>query len=120
MPRYELSDGNVILAGQGFIDAHHPGASELPDPPAPPVTLSWPAIVLYRRMTSAERIAIRTLAATDPIAMDFDQTMNHMIASGQTVYENDADLQAGLTYLQSHPSGSPIFTSVRVAELLSA
>jgi len=35
MMKYRLEDGNIILADQDFIDAHHPGAVLLPDGPLP-------------------------------------------------------------------------------------
>lgn len=33
--RFQLSNGNIILADQAFIDQHHPDAVALPDDPAP-------------------------------------------------------------------------------------
>lgn len=119
MPRYKLPNGNVIVADQSFIDANFPGALLLQDPPPPAQVAAWPAYDFYRRFTQAERIAIRQLAATDPAAMDFMQTLDHTIASGSRVLANDPDLQAGLTYLQAHPAGTPVLTAARAAALLA-
>ena len=77
------------------------------------------AFDFYRRFTVAERVGIRTLAQTDPIAADFIATLDATIASGARVLANDPDLIAGLGYLQTQPAGSPVFTAGRVAELIA-
>jgi hypothetical protein len=73
---------------------------------APPTAIartfkSWPAFDFYRRLTSAERIAIRERAKTDPIAEDIYATLNAAIASGANVRDDDPDTLAGLAYLES-------------------
>ena len=87
-------------------------------PPPTPVA-AWEAFDFYRRFTVAERVGIRTLAQTDPIAADFIATLDATIASGARVLANDPDLIAGLGYLQTQPAGSPVFTAGRVAELIA-
>lgn len=119
MPRYQLSDGNIIVADQAFIDAQHPGAELLPEVPEPAPLLAWPAFDFYRRFTAAERIAIRTLAQTDPVAADFMATLDATISSGSRVLASDPDLIAGLGYLQTKPTGSPVLTSMRATQLLA-
>jgi hypothetical protein len=64
-------------------------ASTLPD--------SWTVYTFLKRLTSAERIAIRTLAKTDVIAEDF---MNLLDQSGDVIRSNP-DVLAGLNYLVS-------------------
>lgn len=86
-------------------------------PPAEPK--AWQAFDFYRRFTTAERIAIRNLAQTDSIAADFMATLDATIASGARVVANDPDLLAGLGYLQTKPTGSPVLTAGRAAELLA-
>lgn len=86
--------------------------------PAPQVK-SWASFDFYRRLAAAERIAIRALANTDPIAADFMHTLDSAIASGAPVLANDADLLAGLAYLSATPAGSPAITPARVTALLS-
>ena len=87
-------------------------------PPPTPVA-AWEAFDFYRRFTVAERVGIRTLAQTNPIAADFIATLDATIASGSRVVANDADLLAGLAYLQTKPEGAPIFTAERAAQLIT-
>lgn len=89
------------------------------DRPAIPPPQQWAAFDFYRRFTAAERIAIRTLAQTDPVAADFMATLDATIASGARVLANDPDLQGGLSYLQAHPAGSPVLTPARALALLA-
>lgn len=87
--------------------------------PAPQIK-TWDAFAFYRRLTAAERIAIRTLATTDAIAADFMHTLDSAIASGTPVYATDPDLIAGLGYLSTTPAGSPVITPARVTALLAS
>jgi len=87
-------------------------------PPTPPK--SWDAYAFYRLFTPAERIAIRTLGNTDSIAYDFLHTLEMTIASGGRVNANDADLAAGVAYLQAQPSSSPALTAARAAAILAS
>lgn len=101
-------------AGPGWIRRSGGGFSPPPEPVA-----AWEAFDFYRRFTAAERVAIRTLARTDPLAADFIATLDATIASGARVLANDTDLLDGLAYLQTKPEGSPIFTAERAAELIN-
>ena len=87
--------------------------------PATPGPTAWDSFDFYRRFTSAERIAIRTLAKTDPIAEDFIQTLDNTIASGSRVLASDPDLQAAFQYLQATPAAAPALTADRAAEILT-
>ena len=73
----------------------------------------------YRALTAAERIAIRALAATDPVATDFLHTLDNAIASGTPISKSDPDLIAGMAYLSTNPAVSPCITPARVATLMS-
>ena len=119
--KYQInSTGNIILADQAFVDAVHPGDyTLLHDDPVPTPIVTIPAFDFYRRLTAAERIAIRMLAATDPIANDFLHTLDSAIASGTAVSATDPDLLAGMAYLQVHPAASPCLTAARVATILA-
>lgn len=77
------------------------------------------AFDFYRRFTSAERIAVRALAVTDPIAADFMHTLDGAIASGTPIYPNDPDTLAGLAYLSATPSGAPVLAAGRSAQILA-
>lgn len=101
-------------AGPGWV---RQAGGEFAPPPAP--VAAWAAFDFYRRFTAAERVAIRTLALTDPLAADFIATLDATIASGARVLANDADLLDGLGYLQTKPEGSPIFTAERAAKLIN-
>lgn len=80
-----------------------------------PTYKSWPAFDFYRKFTSAERIAIRERAKTDPIAEDIYGTLNAAIASGSNVRSDDPDTVAGLAYLESKGDLAP----GRAAEILA-
>lgn len=86
----------------------------------PAVVRSWPAFEFYRRLTSAERIAVRSLAKTDPIAEDVIHTLDAAIASGTQVRSDDPDLIAGMAYLSATPVGSPVLAPGRAAEITAA
>lgn len=80
---------------------------------------TWPAFDFYRKFTAAERIAVRTLAKTDPIAEDFLRTLEAAIASTSLVHADNADVVAGLAYLSATPGGSPCLAAGRSAALLA-
>jgi hypothetical protein len=69
--------------------AFEPPASTLPD--------SWTVYEFLKRFTSAERIAIRTLAKTDVNAEDF----MHLLDQSGDVIRSNPDVLAGLNYLVS-------------------
>jgi len=84
--------------GQGFV--------AVPDPLA-----RWlHKAIVKRRLTAAERIAIRAAALSDPIIGDFMDLLD----SADLVFLDDADLAAGLGYLVS----VGLLGAGRVAEIL--
>ena len=56
-------------------------------------------VEFLRRFTSAQRIAIRTLTKTDPIADDFMRLLDATIAQGSGVNLMDQDTIDGVGYL---------------------
>jgi len=85
-----------------------------------PSAKSWDAYAFYRLFTPAERIAIRTLGNTDPVAYDFLHTLEMTIAASGRVVATDPDLVAGMAYLQAQPSSSPVLTAARAAAILAS
>ncbi len=73
--------------------------TEVPDqesaPTAPPEPISWTVVEFQRRMTSEERVAIRTRAKTDVLLEDFMALMSDSPA----IHNDDPDVQKGLGYL---------------------
>ena len=71
MTRYQLPDGNIVIADSDFIAAHHPGAvvapDLVPDPPAPVFTCLT-KLGFRARFTQAEKIAIELASLDDPAA----------------------------------------------------
>lgn len=73
--------------------------------PAPPMAVPEPTernisgVAYLRRFTQAQRIAIRTLAETDPIARDLMHLLDSTIAQGGMVNLLDPDTIAGVGYL---------------------
>lgn len=65
--------------------------------PRSPLPDRWTKYEFLMRMTAAERIAIRTAAASDPIVDDFMDMLN---VSGEVVRSNPVVVQ-GLNYLVS-------------------
>ena len=57
-------------------------------------------VEFLRRFTSAQRIAIRTLTKTDPIADDFMRLLDATIAQGSGVNLMDQDTIDGVGYLE--------------------
>ena len=116
--RYQLTDGNVIVAAQDYIVAHHPGAILLPDP-EPAVKLPWipdtcsPAqglIALYALQSITEEDIATTIAAiSDPVqrykaqigfnrATTWERTSATMQAMAALLGLSESDLDALFTY----------------------
>lgn len=85
---------------------------------APPKPLV-PPFDFYQRFTTAERIAVRALAATDPVAEDFYATLQAAISSGTQISTENADIVAGVNYLTSKPSSAPVLAAARAATILA-
>lgn len=81
---------------------------------------SWAAFDFYRFFTVPERIAAHALAATDPIAAEFLNTLENAIAGQALVMSNDPDLLAGMQYLQASPASAPVLTGARAAAILGS
>lgn len=71
MTKYQLPDGNIIVADADFIAAHHLGAvvapDLVPDPPAPVFT-RLTKLGFRSRFTAAEKTAIELASLDDPAA----------------------------------------------------
>lgn len=71
MTRYQLPDGNIVIADADFIAAHHPGAvvapDLVPDPPAP-VFARLTKLGFRGRFSQAEKTAIELASIDDPAA----------------------------------------------------
>ena len=69
MTRYQLPDGNIVIADADFIAAHHPGAVPdlVPDPPAPVFT-RLTKLGFRARFAQAEKTAIELASLDDPAA----------------------------------------------------
>lgn len=97
--RYQLSDGNVIIADADFIAAHHPGAVLLPvvvSPPAQPRPLS--VLAFRSRFTDGEKIAIYTAAESSlGVRVWLDDLA---AAQGQMVDLNDERIVAGVNAME--------------------
>lgn len=116
---------NIALAdaplAENWIEAENVGIGwqfvdgQFIEPTQPIPSKLWAAFDFYRRFTSPERIAIRTLAKTDPIAEDFLHTLDAAIASKSNVLAEDSDTVAGLSYLVSQS----VLTQQRMDEILS-
>ncbi len=75
MTRYQLPDGNIVIADSDFIAAHHPGAVSLPDPaqaPAADERLWWLEVGPFYDRFGADAVAI---AASDHGACKAVQVM---------------------------------------------
>lgn len=136
---YNIADGRLVSVGDSVTDSlpgylaaveidepdfstHMWDAATLslvpiPAPPAPPAMCD--AFTFYRAFTPVERIAIRMLAKVDPIAEDFEATLDKAISSGSRVFANDPDLLAAMHYLSVTPSDSPVLSAERKAAILA-
>jgi len=65
-----------------------------------------------RRFTTAQRIAIRSLSETDPIAKDFMHLLDSTIAQGSRVNLDDPDTALGVGYLAAALPGAGIDSAV--------
>ena len=113
---------NAYQDGEYQVTEHSDGTviRELPRAPEPAFVKSWSAFDFYRKFTLAERIRVRALAATDPIANDIIHTLDSAMASGTPVRADDPETIDGLAYLSVNPSGDPAITPARAIELLAA
>ena len=95
MTRYQLPDGNIVIADADFIAAHHPGAvvapDLVPDPPAPVFTCLT-KLGFRARFTQAEKTAIELASLDDPAAPMAQRAQ----AAGVRVYLADV---ASATYI---------------------
>lgn len=89
--------------------------NHIPVPPPAPEPRTITGIAFLRRFTLAQRIAIRALAATDPIVQDFMALLDAAIAAGGDVYLDDPDTAAGVAYLVAQLPDANIDSSVILA-----
>jgi hypothetical protein len=89
---------------------------ETVESPAVPPVQSLSALAFKRRFTAAERIAIRTLAKTDPIVADFMDLLDTAGAVVGEVHLADPDLIAGVGYFENV---AHIISAGRAAEILT-
>lgn len=110
---YRTADGVLASVGTVVADPLPPGLSAKAidgDPvgkqwnaqalefgPVPALPDAWTNYEFRKRLTMAERIAVRERAKTDPIAFDF---MDLLDRSGEIIRANP-DVLAGLSYLVS-------------------
>lgn len=92
--RYQ-NDVAISFAGCEFATHDHVVVPDVAAPPVAAPVLEWERLVFLRRFTMAERIAIRTARATDPILNDFFS----LLEEADTVHSNDPDVLAGTQYL---------------------
>jgi len=62
---------------------------------------AWDAYDFKLRFTTAERMAIRARAKTDPVAEDFMDMLDTAAATNTSIFSTDALVNAGLQYLES-------------------
>lgn len=114
--RYQLSNGNIVVADQAFIDKYHAGAQLLPNTDVK----MWNAYdFAYTKFTQAERVAATSLAKTDLTASDFLHMLDNAIANGKLVVANDKNVISGLDYLSANPAVTPVLAAGRKQEILS-
>lgn len=96
--RYQLTDGNIILADADFIAAHHPGALRLPNEQmlAPPRLVT---VLAFRdRFSDGEKIAIYTAAKTEVAVQVWLDDL--AAAQNQTVDLNDQRIIGGVNAME--------------------
>lgn len=108
--RFQLNNGNIILADQAFIDQHHPGAVCLDDQPAQRVT-RLTHDQLLRRLTPAEFKAIRAAAK---VSDDVDMWL-YRFERAHEINLSDQDTISGFLSLES----AGLLAAGRAAEILS-
>ena len=89
--------------------------NHIPVPAAAPAPRAITGVAFLRRFTPAQRIAIRTLAATDPVAQDFMALLDAAVASGGDVDLDDPDTAAGVGYLATQLPDAAIDAAVILA-----
>ena len=62
--KFQLQDGNTIVADQAFIDANYPGATKLPEDPVSVIQPLPTKLEFFDRFTDAEQVAIYDTAKT--------------------------------------------------------
>lgn len=68
MTKYQLPDGNIVIADADFIAAHHPGALALQEASTAPVFARLTKLGFRSRFTQAEKTAIEIASLDDPAA----------------------------------------------------
>ncbi|MDR3480643.1 MAG: hypothetical protein P4L91_07995 [Burkholderiaceae bacterium] len=122
MATYNITaTGQNIEAEAAFMAAQYPngGYTLVALDNAAVTAVPCPAYEFYRFLTSAERIAIHALAATDMAVYDFMYTLQVTISNGGNVLATDPDMVTALAYLQTVPSGAPIFSAARAAAIIA-
>ena len=109
--RYQLPDGQVIIADQAFIDQHHPDATLLPEQQAVERKTILTHREFLKRLTPAEFKGIRQTAKNNA---DIDMWM-YLFEQSQEVDLTDADTIAGIYALES----AGLIGVGRAAEILS-
>ena len=96
-----ISTGDLVPADQPYCEQHYPDDWEyVGEEPEPVITERFiSGVEFLRRFTPAQRIAIRTLTKTDPIADDFMRLLDATIAQGSGVNLMDQDTIDGVGYL---------------------
>ncbi|MGB3068437.1 MAG: hypothetical protein WBC18_07815 [Ottowia sp.] len=88
MTRYQLTDGNVIVADAEFISEHHPDAVLQPEIPVIPEADSRLSRLAFRnRFTTAEKVALEIASLDDPAATE----EHRQEAAALRVYLKDVD-----------------------------
>jgi hypothetical protein len=111
---YDIATGALVSVGTVIAEPLPPGTASQAltaeptglhwnattlafEAPANTLPDSWTVYTFLKRITSAERIAIRVLAKTDVIAEDFI----HLLDQSGDVIRSNPDVLAGLNYLVS-------------------
>lgn len=127
MSKYQLPNGNIIVAEQEFIDAVYPGAVLLEEPqpepePQPPAHIIT-RLAFRNRFTGAEKAAIELASLDNPSA----SLPERQVAASLRAYMKDvdaatyidlqrSDTRAGVQALE----GFGVLASGRAQEILDA
>ena len=96
---YTLNEHGESVKTTTYPDGTVVSELDIPFVP-PPITERFiSGVEFLRRFTSAQRIAIRTLTKTDPVADDFMRLLDATIAQGSGVNLMDQDTIDGVGYL---------------------
>lgn len=108
MANYAVQDrstGEIVYA-YGADEPSHVGIypfdqfNHIPQPVVvAPIVREISGVSFLRRITQAQRIAIRDLAKTNPVVDDFMRLLDATISQGGTVNLDDDDTVAGVYYL---------------------